>query len=211
MTDFKEKYLKYKKKYLDLKSQIGGNFVELFLIDTILEIPKEEPEFYMAQKEFERIVGGKNFDKTQVYITYSTWQNKLIFKILKKGGELSEEYQILSLGKDALKADLFKDAGRHYKGAVYPIKIKTEKMEFILGFKLDSHFKIKASSENMDRKTNRNFSDDDGSIGKKILEDIKNYVNKHNTKLEVEKYSSRIGDKHLKRMKVTENYIEMIN
>ena len=211
MTDFKEKYLKYKKKYLDLKSQIGGNFVELFLIDTILEIPKEEPEFYMAQKEFERIVGGKNFDKTQVYITYSTWQNKLIFKILKKGGELSEEYQILSLGKDALKADLFKDTGRHYIGAVYPIKIKTEKMEFILGFKLDSNFKIKVSSKNMDRKINRNFSDDDGSIGKKILEDIKNYVNKHNTKLEVEKYTSRIGDKHLKRAKVSENYIEMIN
>ena len=210
MTDFKEKYLKYKKKYLDLKSQIGGNFVELFLIDTILEIPTEEPQFYRAQKEFEKIVGGKNFDKTQVYISYSTWQNKLIFKIVKKGGKLSNEYQILLLGEDALKIDLYSKVG-HYKGTIYPIKIKTDNMEFILGFKLDSNFKIKVNSSNMDRETNKNFSDDDGSIGKKILEDIKKHVDKHNNKLIAEKYTNRVGEKHLKRMKVADDYIKMIN
>tara|TARA_A100001015_G_scaffold311717_1_gene415502 strand:+ start:551 stop:1177 length:627 start_codon:yes stop_codon:yes gene_type:complete len=208
MTDFKEKYLKYKKKYLDLKSQIGGNFVGLFIIESKMRVPAEDKNFYKAQKVFKEMV-GKEFEKIKLFIQYSTLQNKLTFQI-HRDEKFSEEYEITALGENAFKMNPFDSPGR-FKGMAYPIKIKTKNMEFPIEFVLDSDFKVKANKNNMRRKQERNFTDDDVLIGEKILEEIKKHVNKHNSRLNTEKLTGRIGDISYKRLLVPNNYLEMIN
>ena len=105
MSDYKQKYLKYKKKYLDLKEQLGGMSFFGYNSEKTFELPKEEnvlhkisSSSYPADESF--VQSLKNIKFHMKFVVYKKEPNNLYFiashnnlmSPIKKKGVITKGY-----------------------------------------------------------------------------------------------------------------------